>query len=609
MNSNNGKAGTSQWVATGARNNSRPDDGKVSARQAPLVLRIATSGVETHLAARESAFDRGQRCDVPWLEPRVVASVWRSVEEDVSALEPSVLPIITLVLMPNTNNGLSRREEDCRPRELDAATATTGASVLRGATWSLASNPAFALRLTRWGWRLEAGGAIGGTALLVGVALAGASLRAAWLFAAVAAGAGILARVPTSLLTGKQIWRVKTLVGLSIGAAATIVTVAVLAAGFWITGMFAGETAPSTSLGAFRICSGCASSGADLSHYHYIVLNAWDYERIPSLKQANPSVKVLLYKDMASSRSYSCGGLIPAGIDYCWADANKPSWFTHKGGARIQWAGFSGHWQMNIGLGDYQSQWATNVISELRSNGWDGVVIDNANIDPSGYAALPYDEYPTRQSYQDATRSFLANVGPKIQSAGFLIIPNIQHDRTLLTKSLWKDWIQFTSGGHLEHYTKWGSYSSGQYGGIDWEDSGQVFERDTEAAGKIFIGTFYAPTSDVRSMRYARASFLLDWDGGPSALAFIPNPDQVDPWSPEWTVDIGTPVGSRYQVGSAYRRDYTGGTVVVNPSSGSQRVDLGAMYSMPGSSTVTSVALAPMTGLVLRSVTLVGPPR
>jgi O-antigen/teichoic acid export membrane protein len=104
-------------------------------------------------------------------------------------------------------------------------------------------DPAFALRLNRWGWRIETGGAIGGTTLLVGVALAGGSPRAAWLFAAVAAASTILARVPTSLLAGIQLWRVQTLVGLSIGAVATIVTVAVLAAGFGITGMFAVEAA------------------------------------------------------------------------------------------------------------------------------------------------------------------------------------------------------------------------------------------------------------------------------------------------------------------------------------------------------------------------------
>jgi hypothetical protein len=54
--------------------------------------------------------------------------------------------------------------------------------------------------------------------------------------------------------------------------------------------------------------------------------------------------------------------------------------------------------------------------------------------------------------------------------------------------------------------------------------------------------------SDVRSMTYARGNFLLDWDGGPSALIFEPsNPEAQDPFSASWTQDIGTPLAARYQ--------------------------------------------------------------
>ena len=205
--------------------------------------------------------------------------------------------------MPNTENGHSRGEEASWPRELDAAGATTGVSVLRGAAWGLAGqvlpqfylialsiaaarflgptrfgrqsfiafveitvisllsagvphtvarfvadalgrrDSAFALRITRWAWRIAIGGAIGGTALLIGVGIAGGSPRAAWFLAAAAAGAGILARVPAAFLTGIQQWRAQTLVGLTLGAVGAVVAIAVLAAGFGITGMFAVEAA------------------------------------------------------------------------------------------------------------------------------------------------------------------------------------------------------------------------------------------------------------------------------------------------------------------------------------------------------------------------------
>jgi len=186
---------------------------------------------------------------------------------------------------------------------LDAASATTGASVLRGAAWSLAGQTVpqlylivisvvaarmlgprmfgrqsfialveitaitllsagipsmiarfvadalgrgdeqFALRITRLGWWIETPGALLATAALIAVALSGATPRAAWLFAALAVGAGILSRVPTSLLTGVQHWRVQTVIGLSIGAVAVAATVAALELGYGVSGMFAVEAA------------------------------------------------------------------------------------------------------------------------------------------------------------------------------------------------------------------------------------------------------------------------------------------------------------------------------------------------------------------------------
>ena len=77
----------------------------------------------------------------------------------------------------------------------------------------------------------------------------------------------------------------------------------------------------------------------------------------------------------------------------------------------------------------------------------------------------------------------------------------------------------------------------------------------------------------------------------------------IDPWSDEWTIDIGAPKGQRYRVGNAWRRDYTAGTVIVNPSASRVEVDLAASYLMPDGTPVLSVPLDPQSGLVLRLTT------
>lgn len=189
------------------------------------------------------------------------------------------------------------------PEEVDAAAATSGASVARGGAWMLfarfvpqvqillvsvvaahylgpelmgrqsfisfvvssvvivgtAGLPAGLSRFVAelqgarlggvahslfwWTWRIEAV-----TALLAGgaigvAALAGASPRGAWLFAAVGCSLAIMQTVPASLLVGMQRWRNATVAGVTTGIVSVPATIAVLAAGGGITGFFAVEAA------------------------------------------------------------------------------------------------------------------------------------------------------------------------------------------------------------------------------------------------------------------------------------------------------------------------------------------------------------------------------
>ena len=93
--------------------------------------------------------------------------------------------------------------------------------------------------LVRWGLRLQVIGSVLTFGVLGVAALAGASPRAAWALAAVAAAAAVLHTVPSAVLIGAQRWRDASIVGLATGAFATVAVVAVLAAGGGITGMFA----------------------------------------------------------------------------------------------------------------------------------------------------------------------------------------------------------------------------------------------------------------------------------------------------------------------------------------------------------------------------------
>jgi O-antigen/teichoic acid export membrane protein len=80
----------------------------------------------------------------------------------------------------------------------------------------------------------------------VGLAVAGllgAEPPAAWMLAGLAAVFGIPRQAPQAVLNGAQRWREASLAGLVVGAGGTVLTIAVLAAGAGITGMFAVEAA------------------------------------------------------------------------------------------------------------------------------------------------------------------------------------------------------------------------------------------------------------------------------------------------------------------------------------------------------------------------------
>jgi O-antigen/teichoic acid export membrane protein len=99
--------------------------------------------------------------------------------------------------------------------------------------------------LIAWAWRVEAAGAVLGGSVVAGVGLLGADPEAAWVLAGVVAALGILHTVPSALLIGAQRWRAASIAGLVTGTFTTGASIAVLAAGGGITGLFAVEAVAS----------------------------------------------------------------------------------------------------------------------------------------------------------------------------------------------------------------------------------------------------------------------------------------------------------------------------------------------------------------------------
>ena len=189
---------------------------------------------------------------------------------------------------------------------------------------------------------------------------------------------------------------------------------------------------PQPSIAALRICGGCAQSGGNLSRYHYVILNSSDAPLLPALKAQNPGLKALVYKNLSFTSSYGCSGGVDqphqtSGVGYCDANANHPDWFlTDPAGARINSGPYPQAWLMDVGNAGYQAKWLSNVLADVRAGGWDGVFMDDTDADLGFHlSGRTVAKYPTNAAWRAATRSMLANVGPALQSAGFLAVPNL----------------------------------------------------------------------------------------------------------------------------------------------------------------------------------------
>jgi Hypothetical glycosyl hydrolase family 15/RTX calcium-binding nonapeptide repeat (4 copies) len=360
-------------------------------------------------------------------------------------------------------------------------------------------------------------------------------------------------------------------------------------------------SASGSNVGLMRY-AGDLDEMSDPSRYGYVILNAWDYEHIADLKAANPDVKVLVYKDMAACK-YSSGQddagntLYSVGVGCQQVNDGHTQWYLEAtNGNRVEWCDYPGNWFMDVGSASYQNTWKQNVLADLEAYGWDGVLVDDTMYSPRYHlCGRTLQKYPNDEAFGAATESFLANVGPSVTSEGHLFIPNISDANPT---TVFARWVGYGSGAMKEW---WVADNNGIRSDPDW-GYGQKYLQVTEAQGKEFLGVTYGSTDNVRLMRYARASFLLDSNGRGGALIYHSGTG-VDPWSDDWTLEVGEPEGPKYKVGQAWRRDFTRGTVLVNPSGDeSVTVKLGGTYRRTDGGQVSSVTLKPATGVVLRSV-------
>jgi hypothetical protein len=303
--------------------------------------------------------------------------------------------------------------------------------------------------------------------------------------------------------------------------------------------------------------------------------------------------------------------------DYC------PTGVTYREAARNAWVltSPSGDELANgrnrladVGDEAFQKRWLTNVMRFLRAHKAKGVFIDGAaaNVDLYSGGVFP-SKYPTNQAWKRAMTRFIAYVGPSLKNNGIYVVINTANfvaghpgtNNGTVDARWWKKIGKYVSGLSREHwqqnpkpprqvYTQNPSHWMGHWTGwLSLVTTAQAMDRD-------FFGIQWGLSSNVQLLRYGRASFLLAWNGRRGAYVFAAT-DGMDPPSRDWAVDVGRPIGRRQRAGVGWKRRFTQGIVILNPSeTTTQRFSLGRRYQVLNQPAVSSVTLKPTSALILR---------
>jgi hypothetical protein len=374
--------------------------------------------------------------------------------------------------------------------------------------------------------------------------------------------------------------------------------------------------APTPGVAALRLSAAWVDNRDNLLKYSYVILSGDEFWYATWIKQHSPQTKVLLYKsgmdlqDECLNNVDGCG----SGLTFQQAqnhDATSPGdlWALRDASGKSLTARSYSHSHLaNVGSASYQQRWVDSVAGTLKAHGFDGVFLDNALAHVSGWSGGVFPaSYPSDAAWEKAMAKFVGAVGPGLKSKGFYVLANAyksgSNDGTAVV-NWWRSIAPSVSGLMSEYWqqnplklsqpfdTNPCCWTGNWLGWLRLADAAQ-------ASGADFFPLQKGAAADKRMMIFGKASFLLVWNGKGGGYIWTPS-EEVDPWNPAWTTDVGVPTAPRYQVGVGWRRDYSAGTVLVNPHhTGAQTFELGGSYRDFAGVAVTRVTLQPTTALIL----------
>jgi len=326
-----------------------------------------------------------------------------------------------------------------------------------------------------------------------------------------------------------------------------------------------GQAKPLAGIGLFRLGSTYRTPEA-YRRYAYLVVgrhNARSAARLPG--------RTLAYM---SGADISIG--FNTGVSYDRALARD--WLARdEAGQLVARAGYPGVFLADVGNAEYQREWLRNVLAFLRQTKVDGVYVDDVIADARTWSVggVAPARYPTQLDWEAAMLSFVNAVGPELRRRGYYVllsahkfVPGDQASNDGTLEVGWWRSLAPAVSGLLTEYWMQSPVDPAQLRAVgpSWKESWAGWQRlvaVAQRAGADFFGFTYGPSTDLRALRYGRASFLLDWHGAGGAFVYETTDGAVPPSGA--FEDLGTPVRAKVRLApGVWRRRYERGIVVVN---------------------------------------------
>lgn len=269
----------------------------------------------------------------------------------------------------------------------------------------------------------------------------------------------------------------------------------------------------------------------------------------------------------------------------------------------------------------WKEYFVSATISEMRAGQCDGTFGDSCGL------PFSLEQWPDWLSNTNPLSTWCPHVNTFMQyvTSNFAAQPEqfyfIPNAGALVTS--WDNVTDFSlaNGVMVEGFSEWGDPPlMGELGDFQLQMNRTLA---LERANKIVILQTYPAIGDMRARMFAVGCYLLI-KGHYSYINLVGDGDMAVFWFPEYDVELGTYINeppadieSLRTAEGAYRRDYSNGMVLVNPTAGTITVNLGSTYRqatangggyLPESGTptgylsysdVTSVTLAPGEAAIL----------